>query len=337
MKQYLIIYHCEDNDGVCSAAIIKNYLINTLSVDPADIELLSGTYNGLAKIVTNEDYLDWPNQYAHIIITDISFDEKMMVWITKTYGDKFTWFDHHLPIIKASVANNFDHVNGIRDTNHSAIWNVYKYLYDPFMEREFPYVVDMLSSWDSWSYVREGKNQDTVRTFNTGFTITSELKVKWYMKNIDWVLCEEDPSEDEFSKFINDIMDTGKREIDRQDKANEELIRVSGDKTWTVNGIPAIMVCTSGATNSLMFKSLQVKNVTESDIRVAAVFKHCNSGEWVLSLYNIYDYAGDKTNKFYFHGGEYLKLKYNGGGHEGAAGCTISIDRFYLMLKSKKI
>jgi hypothetical protein len=32
-KKYLIIYHFEDNDGCCSCAIMKYYLVNELGVD----------------------------------------------------------------------------------------------------------------------------------------------------------------------------------------------------------------------------------------------------------------------------------------------------------------
>jgi hypothetical protein len=137
--------------------------------------------------------------------------------------------------------------------------------------------------------------------------------------------------------FISSIYESGKKECDRQDSADIEMIRVNGDPTWKVNDIPAIMVVTTGQTNSFMFRSLQVENPTEENIRVAAVFKHCKDGNWTLSLYNIYDYKGKKDNPLYFHCGEYLHDKYNGGGHEGAAGCTIGIDKLYLMLKSKKI
>ena len=38
-----------------------------------------------------------------------------------------------------------------------------------------------------------------------------------------------------------------------------------------------------------------------------------------------------------FHCGTYLKNKYGGGGHEGAAGATISIDTFINILKTKSI
>lgn len=335
MKKYLIVYHQEDNDGVFSAAIIKHYLMNTLNVAKDDIELLPATYNSLNKLQQNEKIYDWPKEFGHIIITDISFNDwKVMKWLSKTFGDNFTWFDHHAPIINISIKEGFDHVNGIRDISNSAIWHVYKYLYDPFMEGDFPLVVKMLSAWDSWTYEREGIEQEYCRAFNKGFTISSELSVAWYIERMDLFLCNHTY---DGGGVIKGIEKAGRVACEIEDNDNKELIRTNGDKEWHVNGIPAIMVVTTGATNSLMFKTLQVKDHTEDDLRVAAVFKHCSDGNWTLSLYNIYDLKGDTSNPMYFHCGKYLQEKYNGGGHEGAAGCTISTEKFCKMLKSKTI
>jgi nanoRNase/pAp phosphatase (c-di-AMP/oligoRNAs hydrolase) len=49
-----------------------------------------------------------------------------------------------------------------------------------------------------------------------------------------------------------------------------------------------------------------------------------------MSLYNIYDNDN-------FNCGTYLKENYNGGGHVGAAGCTITNTKFIKILKTKKI
>ena len=51
------------------------------------------------------------------------------------------------------------------------------------------------------------------------------------------------------------------------------------------------------------------------------IFKHNPSGEWTISLYNIYE-------DDWFHCGEYLKRIFGGGGHVGAAGATLSENEF---------
>lgn len=334
MKQYLIIYHQEDNDGVLSCVILKHYLMNNLSVEETEIELLPATYNLLNTIQKTKAHEQWLKDFKHIIMTDISFnDSNMMVWLKDNFKDNFTWFDHHAPIIKESITKNFDTVNGIRSSHDSAIYHVWTYLYDPFKEREVPKVIKLLSAWDSWTYEREGIDAEYCRAFNKGFTICSKLSVKWWMKHMQLVMGDSQDNSDE----INEILKAGLNKIEEEDNENKDMLRVNGDATWTVNGIPTIMVVTSGQTSSYMFRSLKKDNPDKDSLQIGAVFKHCNNGNWTLSLYNIYDWKGDRTNKFYFHCGEYLKLKYNGGGHEGAAGCTIDVDQFYFMLKSKTI
>ena len=73
-----------------------------------------------------------------------------------------------------------------------------------------------------------------------------------------------------------------------------------------------------------MFKTVQGKYDN------AVCFKSSNTGNIILSMYNVIDNHS-------FHCGTYLKNKYGGGGHEGAAGATISIDTFINILKTKKI
>ena len=66
------------------------------------------------------------------------------------------------------------------------------------------------------------------------------------------------------------------------------------------------------------------------------VFKHEKNGNWVVSLYNI-DSEGKHWNNDYFHCGEFMKEHYKGGGHPGAAGCTLTEAQFIKVLKSKTI
>ncbi len=350
MKKFLIVYHVEDNDGVCSAAIILNHLLENLHIDRKEIDLLGSTYNSLnrlqAKGVVEEE---WPKQYNHVIMTDISFNDwKMMKFLHKTFGDNFTWIDHHAPIINLSKKEKFDDIQGLRSTQNSAMYNAYIYLHDPFKQEQVPYVIWMLSAWDNWNYEREGIKQEFCRAFNKGFTIASSLSVNWYLSNINMILdkninyefmCKVAQSNESYesqSQIIN-IYNEGKKACEKEDDDNKEMIRTNGDKEWNVNGIPAIMVATTGATNSLMFKSLMVDKPTASDLRIAIVAKHCSDGNWTISLYNIYDFGGDTSNPFYFHCGKYLQEKYNGGGHEGAAGCTLTVDKFCKVLKSKTL
>ena len=80
-KRYLIIYHKEDNDGCCSAAIAKYYLVNELKVDAKNIKFLPANYAILSNIADSDFYYIDENynevslfDFDGIIITDVSFN-----------------------------------------------------------------------------------------------------------------------------------------------------------------------------------------------------------------------------------------------------------------------
>ena len=274
-------------------------------------------------------------------MTDISFnDSKYMNDIYKEYKNDFIWCDHHKPIIDESNKLGFNLMPGIRDTSKSAILCVYEFLYDQFNERynekDITEVFRILSAWDSWSYEREGYEFDYVKSINKAFTIKFNLDfnlVAEYVHNIinHW----EEKHENIFD--VQEYFNYGTILNNYDDIVMEGIIRNNGDKSWQVSVydedrgrslfIKACAIFHQGATNSTMFKSLKKTN---KDIEIGLVFKHAANGNWVLSMYNV-------NNDYWFHCGEFLKEKYNGGGHKGAAGCTLTEEQFIKILKSKVI
>jgi oligoribonuclease NrnB/cAMP/cGMP phosphodiesterase (DHH superfamily) len=122
----------------------------------------------------------------------------------------------------------------------------------------------------------------------------------------------------EYTKLGGEIMD-------RQDKANETLITGYGEEGWSVDSKKnAIMIVTSGPTNSQMFKCVADR------IDHGICFKHTKDGKWTVSLYNT-------RNDIKFNCGEYLRNKYGGGGHVGAAGCTLSDKQFFKAILEKSL
>lgn len=327
-KNILIIYHLEDNDGVCSCAIMEHY-IRTHFKD-ANVERLPGTYKILSDLYEKgKDFLDeYFAPYDTCIMLDISFnDYKAMKYLSNKFGNRFIWCDHHLPIIKASFKHGFDNINGVRDTTRSAILNTYKYLYDPLDEKYFngtvPELFKYLSAFDSWSFDTYKLDFDVCRYINTAVTMNSCLNVDWWLNNnfMENIIMDVDMQE-----YINNLHDEGKQRCDELDKRNAEMIAYAGDTTWTVgdDNRPACMLVLYGGSNSLMFKS--VKDTCKNGI----VLKKTNDSHWTLHLYNTVDDSS-------FHCGDYLNKRYKGGGHEGAAGATISQSTFIKLLKAKHV
>lgn len=357
--KYLIIYHKEDNDGLFSMAIIYDYLLSVLKLNVSDISLLGADYNILSEWSSkNSNMKNLHKQYENIIMTDISFnDPKYMKKLYKEYQNNFIWIDHHAPIIESSKKYGFNMCQGVRDTSKSAILCAYEFLYDTFNVKynqvirtsdnnfstnlhTFPEFFRILSAWDSWSYEREGYPKDYVRDVNKGVTVHFNLDIKKILPvvhNIVECYNSESVSESGIYKqveLINLVFRLGNQINDYDDLTMENIIKESGDCSWKVitwdeNGRSlartACAIFHQGATNSIMFNSLIGKGIEQG-----LVFKHSKNGNWVLSMYNIHDNAE-------FHCGDFLKERYNGGGHKGAAGCTFTQDQFIEIVKKKEL
>ena len=335
-KKYLIIYHKEDNDGVFSGAIIYEFLISELKKNKESIDLLGADYNILNKFSESykDNIEDLKNEYKSIIMADISFNDVFfMKSLYNLYKNDFIWFDHHAPIIHQSKVNKFSDISGLRDTSKSAILCVWEWLYNPFNIEEIPELLKVLSAYDSWTYKENGYNFDYVYNINKGVTNKFNLDFNKIVNII------KDIKDNKYIALIK--LETLGRNLNNYDAQRYiDIIKNSGDCTWKIytdNKLfsgdelyrTACALFIQGPSNSVMFKSL-IKG-TNDDLMNGIVFKRNNDSTWTISLYNIRD--NDNT----FHCGDYLKKFYNGGGHKGAAGCTVDEKTFIKILKSKTL
>ncbi|WQJ52020.1 MAG: DHH phosphoesterase [Hatfieldvirus porci] len=317
-EKYLIIYHKEDNDGLFSMAIVYNYLVNDERVAKDNIRLFGADYNDLEKLSLDDDII---SDSDYIYITDVSFNTvEKMIQLKEMFKENLVWIDHHKPMIENSVKKGFNDINGIRDTKHSALYNVFKYLYKD--DKKMPEILKILSAWDSWSYEDEGYEFDLCRYVNIGVNNKYNLKTDEIIHYVYVLLY--DPELISLYESIDELESIGKFECDVFDRIYENNINMYGDFSWTVNGRSACALFIQGPSNSQIFKTCKDK------VQNGIIFKRLNDSNWVLSLYNT-------DNQHDFHCGEYLKKYFNGGGHEGAAGCQISEDKFIEILKKKSI
>ena len=316
-EQYLIIYHKEDNDGLFSMAIIYNYLIIEKNINKDNIKLFGADYNDLDKLSLDDDII---KNSTHIYISDVSFDTvEKMIQLKEMFGDNLVWIDHHKPMIDNSISKGFDDIKGIRDTKHSALYNAFKYLYPT---HNIPELFKLLSAWDSWSYDAEGIDFDLCKYINIGVNNIYNLNPDFIINYVYLLIYI-------YNDYINppdidELYEIGKFEAKILDRTYENNVKAYGDFSWTVNGRTACAMFIQGPSNSQMFK------VCKDTVQNGIVFKRLPDSNWALSLYNT-------DNQHDFHCGEYLKKHFNGGGHEGAAGCQISEELFINILKQKKI
>lgn len=336
----LLIYHNEDNDGLFSAAIIYNYLISKKIKTRGEISRFGANYNMLKDFAAKNTMQDLKEKYDTIILTDISFEASYMKKLYNEYGNHFIWFDHHAPIIKESYIHDFNGV-GVRNPGKSAILCAFEYYYDPlnanYNDKFVPELFRILSGWDSWSFEREGYTNDYVKKINKAVTTIYRLDFDKIVKVVNHLI---DYWEKYHSVFDNEIdidklHEYGTTIVNYEDVTMEDIIKTSGDCSWKVRfededrGRPlyhsACAIFHQGASNSTMFKSLINKGIQHG-----LVFKHAPNGNWTMSMYNVDDNE-------WTHCGEFLKERYGGGGHKGAAGCTFTQDQFIEILKKKEL
>ena len=319
----LIIYHKEDNDGVFSAAIAAEYV--RMQNEDAKIDFIPADYAILAK-VSPAMVSHWATTYDSVIMTDVSFnDVNMMKKLASEAGNKFVWIDHHAPVIKASLGKNgFANVSGERYVDRSAILLAWKFFFDPidedYLSGKVPYILRILSAWDSFTFDKEGIDKDFAYDVNVGVTNYYKLDVNSARSFIRGIIENGENAAD-----VTYLMEMGHTINQARKWQMKNIIENSGDFNWIVNGArSAVALFLQMPTSSVDFMSVIGK------VENAVVFKRKATGEWVVSLYNVND-------KDTFHCGEYLKEKYNGGGHVGAAGCTLSEKQFIDILHKRSI
>ncbi|WQJ53249.1 MAG: DHH phosphoesterase [Wendovervirus sonii] len=319
MKKAIIIYHSEDNDGLFSMAISYWWLRNIQELSVDDINILGTNYNQLSELLKKGKFDNLKDKYDTLIITDVSFNEQeQMLKLYKEFGDNFYWFDHHKPIIDFSMKNELHNAKGLRDTNHSALYNAWKYC---FPNIKIPKYLEILSAYDSFTFEAAGIDKEYATAVNQGTTNATELNPKNAITYVRILLTDWPYKE----TIINDMYNRGREFIYEQDKFNKKAILDFGDTSWTVGDRNACAMFIQAQTSSDFFKSLK-----GADIKNGIIFKHQKNGNWGINLYNV-------NEDHSFHCGDYMKEHYNGGGHEGAAGCTVSEEQFIEILKNKKI
>ena len=350
MAKALVIYHREDNDGLLSGAILYRYIEMVLQRQYPDMKLSVKPYGvNYAELTTlwqeHEAYRrsgkdgsqfnkwsqirKWDLNYDYVIMTDISFNEvEAMNFMYENWGDHFIWCDHHAPIIKQANDHIFGSAKGLRDTQCSAILCAWRYTH-PDVPAPDDFV--RLSDYDSWQWVNkeeyktpEGK--DRLFAFNTGVTRSSNLKFQWFLDLLDRL--DNNPAG--FLSCMYDCQSYGELLLGLDYERTDRAINSHGDTSWTFNGEKACVLFTTDRFNSDSFVHAIAGNILEPDTLHGITFKREKDGRWILSAYNT---AEDLDT----HCGEYLKFHYNGGGHKGAAGCTLSEDQVIEMLKTHKI
>lgn len=313
----LVVYHKEDNDGIFSGAIIVHYLVNVKKYDRSCIDQFPADYVDIAEFAKQHTPEELRTKYDSIYISDMSFPAEYIMSLYDIFGTSLFWFDHHKPII--DKVNSYPHgkdICGMRTTEQSALASAFKYLYSNVPMHE---LLCILSAWDSFTYEKAGFTQDYVYTVNKGINAKYNLDFDKIYQVIDDIV--------NMRKYdISDAYNIGKSIVDYENQVNANLIKDYKTEFIVDDTRIGCALFIQGPSSSRMFSSLKNDPTYANGI----IFKRKPDGNWVISLYNI-------NEEDTFHCGQYLAKKYNGGGHSGAAGCTIDQDTFINILRNKKL
>jgi len=189
-----------------------------------------------------------------------------------------------------------------------------------------------LSDYDSWAFTKmpeyeKEEDQEKLFAFNTGVTRNSNLSPKWFAL---WVGYWLDDCERSHFNIADDADKLGTLVYNLDKERTSRAIAAHGDTNWSVY-VPdfcrrACAIITTERINSRNFACFR-----GTDVVNGIVFKVDAASDTVtMSLYNVND---DDV----FHCGEFLKAYYNGGGHPGAAGCTLTREQFTKLFLKRTI
>jgi oligoribonuclease NrnB/cAMP/cGMP phosphodiesterase (DHH superfamily) len=328
MKKILIIHHSVDNDGVVSAALVK-YLMLKNSFIPNGEEVtfdFKGMNNDFNPEMKRKDVKAWSKKYEYLVVTDFSLPPKTMNYCLALFETRFLWFDHHKTNIDESKKYKYCHANGMRSTDKSAILQAYCYFEDPFLYKyrdktEIPLVLGYLSAWDSWTYDYFGYSAEECQKLNVAFTSYYKLNIDSIYSDIEKLISPKN------NYLVYELIRQGEVLWEHDAYRAEREINNNGDTKWVLRtnegDRKAVAVYMVGGTTSKMFKQF-----IGTDVQNAIVIRPNLKNKWTISLYNI-DNSDD------FHCGEFLKKKYGGGGHSGAAGASFKPTEMLKIIKEK--
>jgi len=250
----ICLYHGDDLDGICSAAIVKH--------KHPDVRLYPVSYDKLI------DYDSIITEGDDVIIVDYvlqPFDH--MVKINDMCN--LTWIDHH----DTSMCDYDQYIKidgskkiaGSRSLDKSACELTWEYM---FPDIDIPYSVWLLGRYDIWQY----KESQSVMPFQYGM----KLGYKEPESNFFWSRVFNEKRDDD---FIQDIIKNGKIIIKYRTKLNEKLCNVQSFESTLLNHK---CICINRALcGSTVFDSLWDNK--KYDMMV--VFYICRYGAWNVSLY----------------------------------------------------
>ena len=286
------IFHHNDPDGWCSAAIV----LKCLSIVSDEKRLHECRYG-------MEFPWDEIGKGDTVYMVDFSLEPMDMIRLGGQCR-KLHWIDHHVSAIDKMADKYPDYIlamNGIQVVGRAACELTWDYLFE---DKPMPRAVHLISMYDVWKL----KEEPAALPFQYGIKTLRGISDP---KNEMWdMLIDTDGRADHHTAellhlglVIQSYQDECNAQICRRAAFETKLtVRTDPDTTWTYNAI----ACTSPMCNSMLFDS--VWDPAKHHIMLS--FYWDAKGWWTVSVYTQKDDVDCSV----------IAKSFGGGGHRGASG-----------------
>lgn len=281
------IFHHNDMDGICSAAIIKKEYLNTYG---SDIECIEMDYN-------KEFPFDKIKKDEIIYIVDYSLKPDIMDEELLKITNKVIWIDHHKSIIDEynSISDNYKYLKNLQGLRINGIcatalcWLYYNFdlqtikLFEENPDlidesKEIPLVIKYINSWDVWRHT-----QPDTTEFAIAFDVNIGNNVDKCMEYLDNAIEDHD--------FISDFKNQG-RIMERYRDYYAKITRQRTGRECVIDGIKSYVI------NAPLYNSEFFGDELDKHDMVCG-YNH-NGKTYTVSLYSNKDYidCSETAKKF---------------------------------------
>ena len=247
------VYHKDDYDGKCSAAIVGYYQ----KVD----NYIPMSYG---------DSIEWINDFTEndiIYMCDISLPYNEMIRLSKY---NLIWLDHHISAIHDSFNYSYNNIKGTRNIKYSGCELTWKWFNND--NEIYNDIVKLLGRYDVWDMSDIELWKDKILPFQNGMVFEnygiSELReIIFYYDKI------------RVNSFVEEVIEIGNIIIKYQSVQDKVAMQNSYEMEY--KGFKCI-VCNSTRSNSKSFESVWDKNKYDIMVR----FCYTKDGKWQFSFYS---------------------------------------------------
>jgi oligoribonuclease NrnB/cAMP/cGMP phosphodiesterase (DHH superfamily) len=285
----LCIYHRKDLDGHCSGAIVKYHCPHA--------ELVGADYEDQIRI---EHHTLWVNDrkiflanHCYAMVCDFSLKPEHVQYLLNVAQFDVVCCDHHSTAyedMKQFVSHHRFHFHSADSGPKSGCRLTYEYLHPG--EDEIPYVVELVSDYDTWNH--------------------QNPEVLWFQRGM--LLRETDPVNPEAMRLWDDLLSISQdhymlEQILGEGEIVQQYIKQHNKTSAKTLVFPTTLHGHTVLAANMPFSGSHIFEGYEEP-EIMSSFYYLPSGQWRVSLY---------SNNEAVHCGEIARY-FGGGGGRGAAG-----------------